>query len=376
MYDILISAMAYDRGKSGISVYMNQVIKHMSAKHRLHIIILAEDYEIFPVKNANTEFIVFPESLRKPLFNMLWHLFVLPFRLKFSKYDFIWLPAANRRAFFRHCGTTVSTVHDLSQYHVKNKYDAFRTFYIKKILPYCVRKSDGIVAVSESTRQDLIKYWNCDPERIFVSWNGYDRSVYCSDISCDGESIKQMLGVDKDYIMYISRIEHPGKNHLKLMQAYEKLPDDIKSRYCLVMPGKFWAGSEPVRDYAAASKDSGSFIFPGFIPNDQLPALYKTSSMYIFPSYFEGFGISLAEAMACGIPCACSNCSSLPEIGGDAVLTFDPDNIDAMADAMQRILTDDALKNDLIEKGFERLPLFDWRKHAEDVVEVYEKIKQ
>ena len=185
-----------------------------------------------------------------------------------------------------------------------------------------------------------------------------------------------MLGIDKNYILYISRIEHPGKNHLKLMMAYEKSPVDIKSRYCLVMPGKFWKGSDPVRDYAAASNDTGNFVFPGFIPNDQLPDLYRASSMYIFPSYFEGFGISLAEAMACGVPCACSNCSSLPEVGGDAVLTFDPENVDEMAATMQRILTDDALRNDLIEKGFERLPLFDWKKHAEDVVEVYEKFKE
>ena len=104
MYNILISAMAYDRGGSGISVYINQVVKHLSARHKLHIIILAEDYEIFPVKNLNTEFIIFPENLRKPILNMLWHLFILPLRINLKAYDFIWLPAANRRAFFWRCG--------------------------------------------------------------------------------------------------------------------------------------------------------------------------------------------------------------------------------------------------------------------------------
>jgi glycosyltransferase involved in cell wall biosynthesis len=373
MYKILISAMAYDRGKSGISVYMNQVIKHLSAQHQLHIVILAEDYEKFPVKNANTEFIIFPESLRKPLFNMLWHLLILPLRLKFKKYDFIWLPAANRRAFLRHYGPTVATVHDLSQYHIPNKYDVFRTFYIKKILPYCVRKSDHIIAVSESTQKDLVEFWNCAEDKISVAWNGYDKSVYRHDQLCDKDAVKQALGLDRDFILYISRIEHPGKNHLGLLQAYEMLPADVKARYCLVMPGKFWPGSNPVRDYAVASPDAASFIFPGFIPNAQLPELYQAAAMYIFPSFFEGFGISLAEAMACGTPCACSNRSSLPEIGGDAVVTFDPAHPHEIADAMTEILNNSGLQEKLVKKGFERLHFFDWKKHAQKIVEAYEQ---
>lgn len=373
MYNILISAMAYDRGKSGISVYMNQVIKHLSSQHKLHIVILADDYEIFPVKNANTEFIIFPESLRRPALNMLWHLLILPLKLKFRKYDFIWLPAANRRAFLKHCGPTVATVHDLSQYHIPGKYDIFRTFYTKRILPYCISKPDHIIAVSESTKKDLIEFWHCRPDKISVAWNGYDKSVYHDNPNCDVQAVKQALGIDRDFILYISRIEHPGKNHLNLLKAYEMLPQDIKSRYCLVMPGSFWSGSEVVRDYAAASPDSGSFFFPGFIENARLPELYQAAAMYVFPSFFEGFGISLAEAMACGTPCACSNCSSLPEIGGDAVLTFNPEHPYEIADAVTEILTKPDLRGKMIEQGFKRLELFDWKKHAEAIVKAYEQ---
>ncbi len=365
--------MAYDRGKSGISVYMNQVIKHLSARHKLYIVILAEDYEIFPVKNANTEFIIFPESLRKPLFNMLWHLFILPFRLNFKKYDFIWLPAANRRAFLKRYGPTVATVHDLSQYHVPDKYDFFRTFYIKKILPYCVRKSDRIIAVSQSTKNDLIQYWNCPENKISVVWNGFDKSVYHTNPDCDTDAVKKSLGIERDYILYVSRVEHPGKNHLGLMQAYEMLPAELKSRYCLVMPGKFWPGSNPVKEYALSSPDSESFIFPGFIQNEKLPEIFQAAAMYIFPSFFEGFGISLVEAMACGTPCACSDRSSLPEIGGNATVIFNPAHPHEIADAIKDVLSNSELQDKLVTQGFARLHLFDWKDHAHKIVEAYEQ---
>jgi len=116
MYHIFVSLMAYDRGQSGISDYMNNVINELSKNNHLDILILKNDIDIFPVKNENISFIPVSEKLARPIFNMLWHTFILPWYFNFSKYDFIYLPAGNRRIFCKYPKFTITTFHDLSQY--------------------------------------------------------------------------------------------------------------------------------------------------------------------------------------------------------------------------------------------------------------------
>jgi glycosyltransferase involved in cell wall biosynthesis len=372
MAKILVSGMAYDKGKSGISVYINNVLECLSRDHQLDVMMLEEDIAAFPVRNDNLNFIPVNSRWAKPVVNMLWHLFVLPLRIKRGKYDFIFLPAGNRRALLFNPAFTITTVHDLSQYHVPCKYDIFRMFYIKRILPYCVRHDDRIVAVSGSTRNDLVEFWRVPPEKITVNYNGYDARRFNRE--CDDSAVaevKRKFAIRRNYILYISRIEYPGKNHINLIKAYEKLPDELKEKYELVLGGSFWAGAEPVKEYAAGSPDRDSINFIGFVPNEELPALYHGASLYVFPSFFEGFGLSLVEAMACGVSVACSNNSSLGEIGGEAALQFDPDNPEEISECMSALLQDEELRDNMIEKGMRRAENFDWQKHAEKIVELY-----
>ncbi|MBE6398873.1 MAG: WecB/TagA/CpsF family glycosyltransferase [Lentisphaerae bacterium] len=350
---ILLSAIPFDNGKSGISVYIREVVNALeSAGHQLTLIVEddgAKEFERFDLIRIKK---------RNALFSMLYSLFILPWRINWKKYDFCIMLAANRRVFCRYPIFTIAVVHDLSQYHVPVKYDKFRMFYIKKILPHYVRKARSIVAISQSTRNDLIKYWHIPAEKIHVVYNGFTPP-------------EKIETAKKKQLLYISRIEHPGKNHLNLLKAFELLPENLRKEYTLVMPGAAWNGAETVFEYAKNSPCAGQFKFTGFVDFATLPELYAQSAMYIFPSYFEGFGLSLLEAMHAGLPCACSNNSSLGELGANAAELFDPASVEDIAAAMQKILTDEDYKQTLIAKGRAQAARFSWQNTANGLIEIY-----
>ena len=165
---ILLSAIPFDNGKSGISVYIREVVKALEAQgHDLTLIVEddgAAEFERFDLIRIKK---------RRALFSMLYSLFILPWRINWKKYDFCIMLAANRRVFCRYPVFTIAVVHDLSQYHIPVKYDRFRMFYIKRVLPYYVRKAQSIAAISQSTRNDLVKYWHVPEEKITVVYNGF-----------------------------------------------------------------------------------------------------------------------------------------------------------------------------------------------------------
>lgn len=354
---ILLSAIPFDNGKSGISVYIREVVKALkSAGHDLTLIVEddgAKEFERFELIRIKK---------RRALFSMLYSLFILPFRINWKKFDFCIMLAANRRVFCRYPIFTIAVVHDLSQYHVPVKYDRFRMFYIKHVLPHYVRKAQSIVAISKSTRNDLIKYWHIPEEKITVVYNGFTPQKHV-----ETEKLKQIL--------YISRIEHPGKNHLNLLKAFELLPEDVRKEYTLVMPGASWNGAEQVLEYAEKSPCREQFKFTGFVDFAKLPELYSQSTMYIFPSHFEGFGLSLLEAMHAGLPCACSNNSSLGELGEGAAELFDPASVQDISNAMKKILSDADYRQQLSEKGRVKAGNFSWQNTANGLCNIYRNRK-
>ena len=352
---ILLLAIPFDNGKSGISVYIREVVHALEkAGHTLTLIVEDDGAREF------SRFDLITVKKRRALFSMLYCLFVLPWRIDWKKFDFCLLLAANRRVFCRYPLPTIGIVHDLSQYHVPVKYDCFRMFYIKHVLPHFVRKIRWVCAISCSTRSDLVKYWHIPNEKITVIYNGFTPP-------------EKVQVSKKKQILYISRIEHPGKNHLNLLKAFELLPEELRKEYTLVMPGAPWNGAETVFEYAQRSPCANQFKFTGFVDFAKIPELYSESALYIFPSRFEGFGLSLLEAMHAGVPCACSNNSSLGELGAGAAELFSPDSPEEIADAMKKILSDENRQKELSRKGRERAAFFGWEKTAEELVALYRK---
>lgn len=361
--NILVSCMGYDGGKSGISTYMQSVVANLkNSPHSITLVLEHDSVENF----KDFKKIVVPKFFSKSFMGMLWHFLILPFFTLTKKYDCVLILAASRRYLAFSTIPQIGIIHDLSPYHIEGKYDPIRMFYLKKVQPWLGKRLDELVAISQSTKDDIIQYWHVLPEKITLNYNGLTK------LPPPDDRIQERLNLE-NYILYVSRIEHPGKNHLGLIKAYELLPLSIRSRYKLVLAGSEWKGAKPVKDYANQSPDAERILFTGFVTHEELASLYKHASLFVFPSFSEGFGLPLLEAMSQSVPCVCANTTSLAEIGGDAVLSFDPNSIEEIEKAIEQLLIDQAFAHQLISKGVARSKAFCWGKHTEILLELCDK---
>lgn len=352
---ILVDVIPFDGGKSGISQYALNVVRALKeAGHELTLVTEpGVAARFFPGYRA----VEAPGWTRRAVFSMLWHLYCLPRKVRRTGCDLMLVLAANRRALCRCPLPTVGVVHDLSQYHVEAKYDRFRMFYIKRLLPHYVRKMHRIVAISRSTANDLVRHWRVPEEKIRLVYNGFTPPA----------AIARAAGTKPSTILYISRLEHPGKNHVGLIEAYNRLPREIAEAHPLVLAGGDWNGSEAVHAAAEASPYRAHIRLAGFVPNADLPRLWSEAAVYAFPSRFEGFGLSLLEAMSAGVPVVCSKTSSLGELGEGVAELFDPESPDEIAAALLKVLTGDNVAR--IAAGRARVALFSWAKCAEGILD-------
>ena len=358
---ILFGAIPFDHGRSGISVYMRNALKALKeAGHEVTVVTEPEavrDFADFPQITA-------PGWTRRPVLSMLWHLFILPFKIRKKRFDFFYLAAANRRATAFCPIPTAAVVHDLAAHRVPGKYDGFRTLYQTKVLPFFIRRAEFPVAISEATADDMAAFLKIPREKITVSWDGLPERT-----AKPAGTVLQRYNLEKGgYLLYISRLEHPAKNQYTLIESYEKLPPELTERYRLVLGGADWHGAEIIRARAAASPLADRILLAGFVADEDLEDLYRGAAAYVFPSLFEGFGLSLIEAMDLGIPCACSDCSSLAELGRGAALLFDPKDPDAIADALKRLLESPELRAELVAAGHRRAARFTWKNHVERII--------
>ena len=371
---LLVSCIPYDGGKSGISVYVREVVRALLEQgHELTL--LCEPSGGPPSSAAETDaqervhpIIHAPPWTRRPALSMLWHLLVLPFWIRRHRRDFdgFVICAANRRVCAWYPLPTVATVHDLANFHVPGKYSRLRMFYLAHVLPHFAKKAHRLVAVSGATKADMVKYWHCGEDGVTVLYNGLVEN--CSQMTSG-------TNVHKSHILYISRIEHPGKNHVRLIEAYGRLPHALAEAHPLVIAGADWKDAEIVHEAAKNSPHADFIHFTGFVPAADMEALWGDAGFYVFPSLFEGFGLSLVEAMARGVPCACSNNGSLGEIAGDVAITFDPESVDGIAVALERLLSEPEQERvGRVARGLEHVKRFSWEDHAAGLVRLLEGV--
>ena len=209
--------------------------------------------------------------------------------------------------------------------------------YLNVVVPRSVKRATHIVAVSQATKNDLIEFYNTPQEKISVIYEGVDEKFKPTVDKAKSEKYK--LG-ERPYIFSVSTI-HPRKNFKRLMQAFAQLPKDFD---LVIAGGKGWLYDDI---FAEAQKNKGRVRFLGFVPDDDLPALYSGAAMFAYPSLYEGFGLPLLEAMACGTPTLSSNVSCLPEVAGGAAVTVSPYDVDSIAEGLKHTL---ANRSELIKK--------------------------
>jgi len=367
-----ILTFACDAGRSGIGQYLVHLLREFPAvapDTQFEVIGHEDELGVFlPPEHDYTLYTV-STRWKSPVLNILWQNLFLPFLCASRGYDVVFLPAANRRLPLWLPSPTVGTVHDFSSMHIDGKYDPLRDVYIKRVLPLLVRRLTRVIADSECTKQDIVKYACVPAERVAVIPLGVDHDVY---YPRDKQDAQQRIGskyhVTPPYILYISRIEHPGKNHVRLIRAFERIKRETDLPHQLVLAGSDWTRAEEVHKVAEATRLGDDIRFTGFVESADLPYLYCGADLFVFPSLFEGFGMPILEAMACGIPVACSNTSSLPEVAGDSAAYFDPADENAMAHAVAELLSGPDAMNHLARIGRERSAQFTWRAAAEQTL--------
>jgi glycosyltransferase involved in cell wall biosynthesis len=369
-----ISAFAGDAGKSGISQYMMNIFRRLpelAPEDRFVLFMAEQDRKFLAIDHPHVEVVSYPSWTGHPILSILWHLLWFPIALRRQRCDCAFMPAGNRRLAWWYGVPSVSTIHDLSQLHVPAKYDAFRMFYIMRVLPMMMRRLTRVLSISESTRRDLEEFVGIDPERIRVVYNGADLERFSpSSKEAAKERVSAATSIPHHYLLYISRLEHPGKNHVRLIEAFAKVKRRTDLPHKLVLVGSRWSGSEAIDEAVERTGMQDEVIFPGFLPNEVLPDLYRAADLFVFPSLFEGFGIPPLEAMMSGTPVVASNAASIPEVVGDAGLLFDPEDTDAMADAIETVLTDDKLAAELVAKGLLQAKRFSWDEAAQGVLDL------
>lgn len=266
----------------------------------------------------------------------------------------------------------VVTVHDLGPLTHPEFFGNTSPWIMKKSLDQMVKKADAVICVSESTADELITYVGTGiEERVRVIYEGVSPSFFDqSSFSCL-EGLNDLPEPGVPFVLATGKIS-PRKNIQGLIEAMSRLAGDIPHHLVLV-GGDGWDMDE-VFQQLDNPEIKKRVHFPGYVTDEQLKALYQRASVYVHPSLYEGFGLTVLEAMAAGCPVITSNVYSLPEVAGDAAVLIDPTDIEALADAIQLVCGDSCLAKRLAEKGINRAQTFQWEKCALQVADVYKSI--
>ena len=272
------------------------------------------------------------------------------------------------------CPTVVS-IHDLSFEHLPQTFKRRSRTQLRLTVRHSARRAARILSLSEHTRRDIISTYGIPPERVRsipIAAASYFTRI---DDKSELQRVRHTYGIHGDYILSVGSIQ-PRKNLVRLVKAYASLRGGNSADKLpkLVLVGKrAWLYDETLRALDEAGVRD-SVVLTGYVPEKDLPALYSSALCFIYPSYFEGFGLPPLEAMKCGAPVIVGNQTSLPEVVGDAAIAVDPFDVEAIAGGIKRVIEDQSLRNELSLKGQQRASAFDWGETARQTLAVYEEV--
>ena len=280
------------------------------------------------------------------------------------------VPASYRRKI-------VTTFYDFATYRVPDLFPRLSTARIKALYKFAAKKSDRIIAVSESTKKDARELLGYPEKDISVVLNGIDKRFFdpAETESAAAEKIKKEYKISGKYILFLGTLE-PRKNLTRVLEGFARFKNSFQGKfdYQLVVAGKKgWL----FKEYFQQAEDLGireDVLFTGYVGGDDLKPLYTHAEFFVMPSLWEGFGQTIVEAMACGAPCLVSRVASIPEIAGDAALFVDPHDTEGIGRAMGKLAGDRDLRLELARKGREQAKKFSWEKCARETLEVYRSI--
>jgi alpha-1,3-rhamnosyl/mannosyltransferase len=252
----------------------------------------------------------------------------------------------------------ITTVHDVSFFIGPQWFKPRDLFLIRRTVPASAKRAKAVITVSETSKSDIVRHLGVDPSKVFVTYNA------AADFfrPTDPADAKRKLGIDGPYLLTIGA-RWPRKNLALAIRAVGLLPAHLPHKLLVI-------GKEGWGDEGGNSRT----VSTGYIPNDQLPALYSGASLYLFPSFYEGFGIPMLEAFACGAPVLASKGGALPEVSGGAAEIMEDWTPEAWAARIEALLSDSSKLAQMVERGVKRAAEFTWEKAARKTLDVYRKV--
>ncbi|HET6172418.1 MAG TPA: glycosyltransferase family 1 protein [Gaiellales bacterium] len=259
---------------------------------------------------------------------------------------------------------SIVVIYDLSFVYHPEYVDPGNARFLRRVVKRAAATAGHVVTISEHSRREILECYGLPESKVSVVYPGVDRGRFRPLSPERRAAVVERFGIDRPYVLFTGTLE-PRKNILGLLRAYAHLPADLRDAHALVIAGgKGWLDREITEGLAELERSGARVIRTGYVDDEDMPALFGGASVFVFPSFYEGFGIPPLEAMACGTPVIASRASSLPEVVGEAAELVDPHDVTSIADALERVLRDPERRRELSAAGQARAGRFDWSSEA------------
>ncbi len=358
-----------DDGRSGLGSYVKSVLPELSGLTRRRgdeLVVLGsrEELDAYGASLDGLETRLTPRVATRPGLSALWYLLASGGAARRASADVVLYPAANRRASAVNPLPSVAVVHDLGQLHVPEKYDALRMAYFHHALLRVFRRATRLVAISRATQSDLVSALGIERDTVDVVLNGVDVQRFAPRPPADPDvaAARARLTLHAPYLLYPARLEHPAKNHVRLVEAFSS--SGLAATHDLVLMGGDWGASERILEAARAHGVGHRVRLTGFVDDWLVPLLTTGADAVVLLGLYEGFGLPALEALAAGRPVCASNSGALPEVVGDLAALCDPYAVDSIAAALRSVVFDSELRRRAAEQGPAHARAFGWNKTA------------
>ena len=365
---IAVNTRFLQKGKlEGIGWFTRETLSRITKDHPVHrfIFIFDRPYDDAFIFSENVIPVVLPPVTETPLCWFIWFEIQIPRILKKYKADLFLSPDGflSLRTRIRQ----LPVIHDINFAHRPKDFPWLTSIYYRLLFPHFAKRAKRIVTVSLFSKEDISRLYKIAPENIDVVYNGVNM-LYSAILPEEKIKAKEKYSEGKDYFLYVGSL-HPRKNIPGLLRAYDAFRMATGKDINLIIAGCKITESQDVNlDKTFKGMRFGkNVIFTGRLNSEDLHEVLGAATALIFVPFIEGFGIPVIEGMRAGIPVICSNTTSLPEVGGDAVLYADPFSVDQIRDAMIRIIENEVLKNSLIKKGLKQQQKFSWDRTADSL---------
>lgn len=323
---------------------------------------------------SNVKLVDVPYTKESTAKNIWWHQWLFQKLLKQYKCDLAYIP--NFTLLLWKAVPTIVTIHDLIEYNVPGKFSKARMLYRKALCdPLMAKRSDHILTVSQSSYNDIVKYLGVKPEKITLTLNATDKSVYKQYPQDEIEDVISKYKLQyKEYLLFVGTIDYPGKNIKTVIEAFFNLRaiGELQGKKLLII-GKDGFNAQVIYDFVNSSPYKEDVIFTGYLKDEDLPKYYAGAAIMLYLSFFEGFGLPVLEAMSCGTPVICPNTSCFPEIVEDLDVMVNPTDVTGIEKKILKILGNNVYRDELSNKCYEKSLKYSWAESAKSYYIAFKK---